>query len=169
MSSNSMITHSKGPAEDVSLPLPKGTSSPLSAPPPKPMKTDTTESRKQIIEYCKSRILPNPHQATFMKSEPKSPTRVLAAALYCTLERKYFDERTTRQDIAVRFKITTAQLTKAITGVAYESGPHSSTKKCKIQDAGSSEPPRKKPQEPEEKEDTLSSSSSSEDLPLGLP
>ena len=119
-----------------------------------------------------------------MKSEPKSPTRVLVTALYCTLERKYFDERTTRQDIAVRFKITTAQLTKAMTGVAYESGPHSSKKKRKLQDASptatmstqeeqqpaqGSEPPQKKQQEQEEKEDTLSSSSSSEDLPLGLP
>ena len=55
--------------------------------------------------------------------------RVVAAALYCTLKCKYFGEKTTRANIAVLFKITTAQLTKVITGIAYESGPHFAAKK----------------------------------------
>ena len=99
------------------------------------MMTDTAESRKQIVDYCKSRILPDPNEAAFMKCDRKSPTRVLVAELYCTLEWKYFNERTSRVDIAVLFKITMAQLTKAITGVAYELGSHSSAKKCKQPDA----------------------------------
>ena len=62
-----------------------------------------------------------------MKCDQKLLMRV--AALYCTVECKYFNEKTTEADIAVLFKITTAQLTKAIPGIAYESGPHSAAKK----------------------------------------
>ena len=76
------------------LVLPKGTSSLLAAPQPQPTKTDTAEDKKQIINYCKSRILPDPKEAALMKCDQKSLTRVVAAALYCTLKRKYFDEKT---------------------------------------------------------------------------
>ena len=74
--------------------------------------------------FCKSQILPDPKADGFLKHERKSPTHILAAALYIVLERKYFEERTSRSDIALMFSITTAQLTKAVTGVDYESGPH---------------------------------------------
>ena len=99
------------------LVLPEGTSSPLIAQRPQPTKTDTVQDRKQIISYCKLRILPDLKQAELMKCDQRSPTRVLAAAIFCTLERKYFNEKTTRADIAVLFKITPAQLTKAMTGI----------------------------------------------------
>ena len=46
------------------------------------------------------------------------------AALYYTVERRYFEEKTSRADIASMFLITTNQLTKAVTGMDYESGPH---------------------------------------------
>ena len=111
------------------LVLPEGTRSPLIAQRPQPTKTDTAQDRKQIISYCKSRILPDPKQAELMKCDQRSPTRVLAATIFCTLERKYFHEKTMRADIAILFKITPAQLTKAMTGIAYESGPHSTAKK----------------------------------------
>ena len=111
------------------LVLPEGTSSPLIAQRPQPSKTDTAQDRKQIISYCKSCILPDTKQTELMKCNQKSPTRVLAATIFCTLERKYFDEKTTRADIAILFKITPAQLTKAMTGIAYELGPHSTAKK----------------------------------------
>ena len=105
------------------LVLPEGTSSPLIEQRPQPTKTDTAQDRKQIISYCKSCILPDPKQAELMKCDQRSPTRVLAAAIFCTLECKYFDEKTTRADIAVLFKITPAQLTKAMTGVAMNRDP----------------------------------------------
>ena len=88
-----------------------------------------------------------------------------------------------RADIAVLFNITPSQLTKAMTGIAYESGPHSAVKKQKATAttstqqeqalAQSLEPPTKKykiiPEGKEDTDDTLSSSSSSgEDLPPGL-
>ena len=71
----------------------------------------------------------------FHDCKKRSPTRVLATAIYYTLEKKYFDERTPRAEITTMFCITMAQLTKAVMGVDYESVPHSSAKKRKTTDA----------------------------------
>ena len=76
----------------------------------------------------------------FHDCEKRSPTRVLAAAIYCTLEKKYFDERTPRAEITTMFCVTTAQLTKAVIEVDYESGLHSSAKKRKTTDAAQTTP-----------------------------
>ena len=76
----------------------------------------------------------------FQDCEKKSPTQVLATAIYCTLEKKYFDERTPGAEIATMFCITTAQFTKAVPGVDYESGLHSSAKKRKTTDAAQTMP-----------------------------
>ena len=46
------------------------------------------------------------------------------AALYYAVERWYFEEKTSRADIASMFLVTTNQLMKAVTGMDYESGPH---------------------------------------------
>ena len=115
----------------LQLSLPAGTVSPLSAPPPQPVTTTTHEGRHDIVMFCKSQILPDPKADGFLKYERKSPTHVLAATLYVVLERKYFEEKTSRSDIASMFSITTAQLTKAVTGVDYESGPHQTKRKRK--------------------------------------
>ena len=172
----------------IQLVLPPGTASPLSTPPPPPTTVATEAGRQDIIRYCKKNILPDPAVDCFHKCEKKAPTRVLAAAIFCTLERKYFDEKTPRAKIATMFQITTAQLMKAVTGVDYESGPHPYTKKCKTSDTKTSSkettphvepststtaPTLKSPAEPptsatalkatQEAEDMLSSSSS--DLP----
>ena len=74
------------------------------------------------------------------------------------------------------FRVTTAQLTKAVTGVDYMSGPHPYTKKCKTsaEPSTSTATPTSKPtaatttsatalKATQEEEDMLSSSSS--DLP----
>ena len=108
----------------LQLSLPAGTVSPLSAPPPLPATTTTHEGRHDVVMFCKSQILPDPKADGFLKHERKSPTRVLAAALYVVLERKYFEEKTSRSDIVSMFSVTTAQLTKVVMGVDYESGPH---------------------------------------------
>ena len=47
-------------------------------------------------------------------------------ALYTKLERCYFEEKTSR---ATMFYVTTNQLTKAITGIDYKSGPHAYKRK----------------------------------------
>ena len=115
----------------LQLSLPTGTISPLSAPPPQPVTTMTCEGHHDIVMFCKSQILQDPKAEGFLKYERKSPTRVLAAALYVVLERKYFEEKTSRSDIASMFLVTTAQLTKAVMGVDYESGPHQTKRKRK--------------------------------------
>ena len=107
----------------VQLSLPTGTILPLSIPPAPPTTMTTCEGRHDIKMFCKSKILPDPKHKDLLKHEKKSPTCVLAAALYAVLERKSFEERMSRSDIASMFSITTAQLMKAVTGVDYESRP----------------------------------------------
>ena len=163
----------------LQLSLPIGTVSPLSAPPLQPAMITTHEGRRDVMMFCKSQILPDPKADGFLKHERKSPSRVLAATLYVVLERKYFEERTSRSDIASMFSITTAQLTKAVTGVDYESGPHQTKRKRKT-DADSTTPSKVAKTSTDvslstsricssavttqaEQEDTLMSSSSSSD------
>ena len=91
-------------------------------------------------------------------------------------------KKTTRAQVAMMFQVTTAQLTKAVTGVDYMSGPHTYIKKRKT----SAEPSTSTATQTQtttaaqttsptvlkaaqEAEDTLSSESdSSSDLPPGL-
>ena len=121
----------------VQLSLPAGTVLPLSLPPAPPTTTMTHEGCHDVITFCKSKILPDPKHQDLLKHDIKSPTRVLAAALYAVLERKYFKERTSRSDISSMFSITTAQLTKAVTGIDYASGPKTRKRKT---DADSTTP-----------------------------
>ena len=123
----------------LQLSLPIGTILPLSTPPPLPATNTTHKGCRDIMMFCKSQILPDQKAKGFLKHEKKSPTHVLAAALYIVLETKYFEERTSRSDIASMFTITTAQLTKAVMGVDYESGSHQ-TKRKRRTDADSTTP-----------------------------
>ena len=110
----------------LQLVLPPGVVSPLSTPPPPPPpKTATTAVRKlQMLKYCKTKILLQSTDEVFQKCEEWTPVRVLAVAIFCTLEKHLFDETTPRADVANSFNIMTAQLHKAITGIDYQSGPH---------------------------------------------
>ena len=49
---------------------------------------------------------------------------MLAAATYCKLEHRFFDEAQSRADVATAFKCNTSQITKVLTGIIYKSGPH---------------------------------------------
>ena len=148
--------------------------------------TSTMSSRIEIINSTKRTILPNPESKALRPCEKNSFTRVLAAAIYCRLEKHYFDETRTRIDIANSFLISNSQLSKAVTGIDYKSGPHHYKKKCTSTSttAPTSKSPRVEPSTsttaptskssrvtpttftavPEQEEDILSSSSSS-DLP----
>ena len=119
------------------LVLPPGTVSPLTALPLPPSTTATTAGQQDIIQFCKTKILPNLKAKDLVAYDRKAPNLVLTAALYCQVEKKYFQDKTSRADIVATFKVTTAQLTKAITGVDYESGPHTSSKKRKLTAADS--------------------------------
>ena len=157
----------------IQIVLPPGSASPLLTPPLPPTTAATKAERQNIIKYCKKNILPDPAANCFAKVDKKAPTRVLAAAIYCTLERKYFDDKTPRAQVAMMFQVTTAQLTKAVTGVDYMSGPHTYIKKRKTSAEPSTSTATQTPKPTaakttsatQEAEDTLSSSSSSSDLP----
>ena len=138
----------------LQLVLPPGQISPLSAPPPPPMTATTVAGRQDMIKYCKNMILPDPAADAFKECDERTPTRVLAAAVLCTLEKHLFDETTPRVEVASLFCIMAAQLHKAVTGVDYQNSPHpykgkrkatntDSTTPTKLQktDAGSSPAP----------------------------
>ena len=121
----------------LQLVLPPGVVSPLSTPPPPPKPATTAVGKLEMLKYCKTKILPQSTDEVFQKCEERTPIQVLAAAIFCTLEKHLFDETTPRADVANSFSITTAQLHKAITGVDYQSGPHVYKRKRKATDIAS--------------------------------
>ena len=95
----------------------------ISPPPPSPDAT-TTPRRTTIINATKVKVLPNPNSPCFAECNDNTPTRVLAAAIYATIEKKFFDTTHSRMELATAFKCNVSQLSKALTGVEYRSGPH---------------------------------------------
>ena len=124
----------------LQLVLPPGQISPLSAPPSPPTTATMVAGRQDMIKYCKSIILADPAADCLKDCDKHTPTRVLAAAVFCTLEKHLFDETTPRAEIASLFRITAAQLHKAVTGVDYQSRPHPYKGKRKSMDADSTTP-----------------------------
>ena len=179
-----LLTATMTPA--IQLIVPGQLMSPLSTPLPPQPSVCTAVGRLEIMIFTKLHVLPDPDSDVLMSCDDNSATRVLAAAIYCQLECNYFDETRSRVDITTAFHCNTSQLSKAVTGIDYKSGPHHyKPKKMSKWDANSSDtdPPKTKaphtedattsdlkesalPEIPEE--DTLSSSSSSSILPSGL-
>ena len=124
----------------LQLVFPPGQISLLAAPPPPPTTAMTATGRQDMIKHCKNMILPDPAADAFKECEECTPTRVLAAAVFCTLEKHLFDETTPRVEVASLFCITAAQLHKAVTGVGYQSSPHPYKGKRKAMDTDSTTP-----------------------------
>ena len=124
----------------LQLVLPPGQISPLSAPSPPPTTATTPAGRQAMIKYCKNMILPDPAADTLKECDERTPTRVLAAAVFCTLEKHLFDETMPRAEVASQFCITAAQLHKAVTSIDYQSGPHPYKGKQKATDTDSTTP-----------------------------
>ena len=159
----------------------------IALPPPSPDAT-TTPGRTAIINATKVKVLPNPNSTCFAECDDNTPTRVLAAAIYATIEKKFFDTTHSRMELATTFKCNVSQLSKALTGVEYRLGPHHYKPKPKSVKKRMSElgepsgmPPTKtsktvtettaKPAQAEHllaADDTLETDSSSSDLPPGL-
>ena len=172
----------------IQIVVPGQLMSPISALSPSPTPAMTTLGRSDIIKKTKLRVLPNLNSPALATCDKNSATRVLTAAVFLKLECHYFDETMSRVDIASEFKCNVSQLSKALTGVDYASGPHhykpkekkTPTKRTSATDnnpdpAKTSHVPKKSGGATTSKcqalqEDTLSSSSSScsEDLPPGL-
>ena len=172
-----LLTATMTPA--VQLIVPGQLMSPLSTPPPPQPASSSAVGRMEIVNFTKMQVLPDPGSDTLTSCDDNSAMRVLVAAIYCQLERHYFDKTHSRADITKLFHCNASQLSKAVTGVDYKSGPHYYKKKMSKRTAESSTDPTKTKTprvEPStsvtvpkatQEEDTLSSSSSS-DLPPGL-
>ena len=180
----------------IQLVVPGTSICPLTAqPPPQPEQT-TARGREKIINFTKSKLLPNPNSTALASVDKNSATRVLATEAYTKLEHKYFDNTLSQADIAAAFGCNISQLTKAVTGILYKSGPHHYVPKgkaakkrpCDTTDTETSESISKRPKTKEkstqnqpttsrsaavtqtvEQEDTLSSSSSSSLSDKALP
>ena len=124
----------------LQLVLPPGQISPLSTPPPPLMRATMAVGRQDMIKYCKNMILPDPAADAFKECDKCTPTQVLAATVFCTLEKHLFDETIPRAEIASLFRIMAAHLHKAVTGVDYQSGPHPYKGKRKSTDTDTTTP-----------------------------
>ena len=163
----------------IQLIVPGQIVSPLSTPPPPKQESSTTTGCADIMNFTKCKVLPNPESSSLMDCDDNSATRVLVAAVYCQLEKNYFDETRSRSDVTALFRCNTSQLSKAIMGVEYKSGPHHYKLKkvskraaeSSTQDPTKQKEPRTADTDPKEAvlpEDTLSSSSGDSNLPPSL-
>ena len=160
---------------------------PLTTPQLHQAETCTAIGRAELIKFTKSQVLPDPYSPELAEADKNSATRVLAAAVFLKIEKLYFDDTTSQMDASTLFGCKASQLTKAITGVDYKSGPHHYVPKWQRETTASKhkakpEPgqsPAKKQKEPStssiKPDDVISSpdtlhtgSSSSSDLPEGL-
>ena len=97
---------------------------PLTAAPLQQTETSTAVGHAELIKLTKTQVLPDPNLPELAAADKNSATRVLTAAVFLKLERKYFDETTSHMDASTTFGCNVSQLSKTITGVDYKSGPH---------------------------------------------
>ena len=72
----------------------------------------------------KLKVLPDPDSPELIAVDKNSATHVLVAAIYLKVEHLFFDETSSRMDVATAFHCNLSQLTKAVTGVNYKGGLH---------------------------------------------
>ena len=187
-----LLTASAMPTVQIMIP---GTLvSPVAAPPPSQAAASTALGRSKIITFTKQQVLLNSKSPELMATDKNSTTHVLAAAVYLKVEQLFFDETSSRLDVATAFHCNASQLTKAVTGIHYKGGPHhykpkpkmATKRSCDSTDPDPNPAKKAKPKQDQPstsqqtsamqkpatvmKEDILSSSSSSSDdsLPPGL-
>ena len=97
---------------------------PVAAPPLPQAAASTALGRSEIIKYMKLKVLPDPDSPELIAADKNSATRVLAAAIYLKVGHLFFDDTSSRMDIATAFQCNLSQLTKAVMGVNYKGGPH---------------------------------------------
>ena len=111
-------------APAIQLVLPPRVTSPATALQPPPHQATTPLGRAAIIDATKQKVLPDPNAHCLSECNKNTATCVLAVAIYLKLERKYFDSMHSRMEVSTAFHCNVSQLTKALTGVEYHSGPH---------------------------------------------
>ena len=120
----------------IQIVIPGQLLSPLATPPPPPSAASTTLVKRDIINYTKQLVLPNPNAPELLPCDRNSATHVLDVATYCKLEHHFFEETQSRADVATAFQCNTSQVTKVITGIIYKSGPHHYILKKQRDEAG---------------------------------
>ena len=108
----------------IQIIVPPNMTSPVVAPPPPLPQAATLLRCTAIVEATKLKVLPNPDALCLHECDKNTPTRVLAAAIYAKLERKFFNSTHSRIDLTTAFRCNVSQLTKALTGIEYYSNPH---------------------------------------------
>ena len=108
----------------IQIIVPLMMTSPVVAPSPPSPETTTALGRTAIVNVTKLKVLPNPDSPCLQECDNNTPTRVLEAAIYATLEKKFFDTTHSRIELATAFKCNVSQLSKALTGIEYRSGLH---------------------------------------------
>ena len=111
-------------APTIQIIMPPMMTSPIVAPPLPSPEATMALGRTAIVDVTKLKVLPNPEAQCLQECNNNTPTRVLAAAIYTKLENKFFDTTHSRIELATAFKCNVSQLTKALTGIEYHSGPH---------------------------------------------
>ena len=111
-------------APTIQIIVPPNMTSPIMAPPPPLPQAATPLGHTAIVDATKLKVLPNPDAQCLHECDKNTPTRILAAAIYAKLERKFFNSTRSRIDLATAFRCNVSQLTKTLTGVEYYSGPH---------------------------------------------
>ena len=76
----------------IQLIVPGQIISPLSTPPPPKQESSTATGRTEIMNFTKCKVLPNPDSESLTDCNDNSAPCILAAAIYCQLEKNYFDE-----------------------------------------------------------------------------
>ena len=108
----------------IQVVIPGNLVSPVTASPPPQSAASTALGKSEIIKYTKLKVLPDPDFPELMAADKNSATCVLVAAIYLNVEHLFFDDTSSRIDIATAFRCNLSQLTKAVTGVNYKGGPH---------------------------------------------
>ena len=88
----------------IQIVVPGQLMSPVSAWPRSPTSATTMLGRLDIIKKTKLRVLPNPNSTALATCDENSATRVLMAVVFSQLECHYFDETSSRVDVAQQFK-----------------------------------------------------------------
>ena len=76
----------------IQIVIPGQLLSPLATPPLPQSAASTTMGKRDIINYTKKLVLPNPDAPELLQCDCNSATHVLAAATYCKLEHRFFKE-----------------------------------------------------------------------------
>ena len=76
----------------IQLIVPGQMISPLSTPPPPKQELSMATGHVEIMNFTKCKVLPNPDSESLTDCNDNLATRVLAAAIYCQMEKHYFDE-----------------------------------------------------------------------------